>query len=152
MTDDPEMIRLQAIANAKAHRFETAKRWLIAFTAALVAALLVVAILSWVRMSSVLSAIRASQVANHHNILQTKDAAQASADTLALLRDCLTPGGNCYRQGKANTRQVLALVTLTVVAADLCSANEAINGSVNGVSQCVSQIVQGGTSHDHRPH
>ena len=101
---------------------------------------------------STLSAIRSQQVATAPKIDETKSAAQSaaasaasSAGALALLNDCLKPGGACFARNQAGTAHILSEVTVIVEYVVLCrpsvlSANDPPANDLPALNACVETL------------
>lgn len=107
----------------------------------------VVASFGWVVWNG--SEIRAGQ----HNLIaiaeqthaaakSAKDASESARDTLAILKDCLTPGGRCYQRSQANTTDVLGKVKTIFEYVELCGKDPALGHDLHGLDGCVISLIK----------
>lgn len=74
----------------------------------------------------------------------------ASTETLHLIRDCVTPGGECYRRGEQRTAKAVGDIqtaqTIAAVAATSCAA-EKPHQTFSQVYQCTVRRVEAANRH-----
>lgn len=91
------------------------RRRILAVTVAVIVALAAVAGLTAV----ISSAMTTTQVRQTQQVNTKK--ADARTQTLALVRDCVTPGGKCYERGQRQTAAAVADINRVTVLAAACA-------------------------------
>lgn len=135
MTDHDDLQRLQYVAQIRSYRAEIAKRVMIAVTAGVVIAVLLIEL--WL-----LSLVRTTQADRASQDAQTHHAAVSAAQTLAILKDCLTPGGKCYTRSQAQTSDVLTKVKVIFEYVELCGRDPALTHNLHGLDGCVISLIK----------
>jgi uncharacterized protein HemX len=85
-------------------------------------------------------AMRAQQERNASTLRQTKRSAEQARRTARVIRDCTTPGGECYARGQAQTGQAISDLQSIIVAANACTAG-AQPPDVPHIKKCVVQAL-----------
>jgi hypothetical protein len=105
-----------------------------------IAAVLALTGINAVQGNQTLHAIRAQQQANAPKVDEALVAARAARRGVAILEDCLTPGGKCYERSQANQADVLDIVTQRFIYVMACSQNTATQTSVTALTRCVANL------------
>lgn len=63
----------------------------------------------------------------------------ATEDTLALIRDCTQPGGDCFERGQKRTADAVANINLAAVYAAACADRDGVQGE-DEIYACVVRL------------
>lgn len=133
-------------AITKTARAELVKRVLIAVTALMVAAAIVIMLVAVYRIGDVLTAVRETQQSGSPAVKaatraaeSAKTAAEASTETNDQILDCLNPTGECFKESQRRTADFGRLQVLAVVCATGIDATLPFDRRLALVNECVTE-------------